>query len=150
MKKILAVDDCSTIRVFLRKLGRDWQMELIDVESGKEALAIMEQPDSPQILLVDLMMPEMDGLELIRRIRQMKSRTPRYIIVMTAKTGFEGVEEAFEAGADDFLSKPLDREELKVRIAEATRVLERDESISKALSQIQRGRQSVKLQPSQN
>jgi DNA-binding response OmpR family regulator len=136
MNKLLAIDDCSSIRAFLKKLAWQWDIETISVDNGRDALTILAQPDAPQILMVDWMMPGMDGLELIRRVRRMPTDKPRYIIVMTAKTGVSDVEEAFEAGADDFMPKPLRKEELRLRLDEAQRVLDREETVAKAFGKM--------------
>jgi len=136
MSKILVVDDCSTSRAFLKKLGWKWGIDVIAVESGYEAIAEIEKPDSPQILLVDWVMPGMDGVELVNQIRANHNDRLRYIIMMTAKNTPEDIEAAFAAGADDYMIKPLDQNEIRARLGEGERVLYRDQSINEAIGQI--------------
>ncbi|QEG21788.1 response regulator [Mariniblastus fucicola] len=136
MSKILAVDDCSSTRAYLKKLGWKWNIEFVAVENGEDALAELEKPDAPQILLVDWVMPGMQGDELIRHIRSQETDTLRYIIMMTAKNKTEDIEGAFAAGADDYMIKPLDPNEIRARLGEGERVLFRDQSINEAFGQI--------------
>ncbi len=136
MRKILIVDDCSSIRAFLKKLAWKWDIEAIAVGNGEEALEEMSKPDAPQILFVDWIMPGMDGLELIRQIREKQADKVNYIIMMTAKNGAEDIEAGFAAGADDYLIKPLDQNELRARFGEGEKVIFRAESIAEAIGQI--------------
>jgi DNA-binding response OmpR family regulator len=134
MKKILVVDDCSSIRAYLKKLAWQWDFDVIATEDGNVALEEMQKEDAPKILFIDWMMPIMDGMELIRKIRALPTDTTRYIIVMTAKSEPKDIEEGFAAGADDYLIKPLDQNELRARIGEAERVIFREELIKKAVA----------------
>ena len=134
--KILVVDDCASIRAYLKKLCFKWDLEVIAVESGREAIDELSKPDSPQILLVDWVMPGMDGVELVSHIRRELSEKLRYIIMMTARNKPEDIENAFAAGIDDFMTKPLDPNEIRARFGEAERVLYRDQSIDEAIGLI--------------
>jgi len=134
--KILVVDDCSSIRALLKKLGWKWDIDVIAVESSNEAIVELSKPDSPQILMVDWMMPGMDGVELVSHVRSELSERLRYIIMMTAKNQPEDIEAAFAAGIDDYMIKPLDPNEIRARLGEGERVLFRDQSINEALGQI--------------
>ena len=90
---------------------------MVTASNGKQALAAALETN-PQIVITDWMMPEMDGLELIRRIRACESSGYSYVILLTAKSQKEDLIEGMEAGADDFLTKPFDRDELRVRLRE--------------------------------
>ena len=80
MKKILVVDDCSSIRAYLKKLAWLWNFDVVATDDGNVALEEMKKDDAPQILFIDWMMPIMDGMELIKRIREQQTDKMRYII----------------------------------------------------------------------
>src|SRR5262249_49944633 len=82
------------------------------------------------IVITDWMMPEMDGLELIRRMRGGEHSRYVYVILLTAKSQKEDLVQGMEAGADDFLSKPFDRDELRVRLRAGERVIELERTLA--------------------
>ncbi len=121
MKVLIAEDDPASsliLRTTLRKLGH----EVLAAENGMEALAHY-QTENIHLIISDWMMPEMDGLELCRRVRSEQRVKYTYFILLTALTGKEHFLEGMEAGADDFLNKPFDRETLQARLRVAERIL---------------------------
>ena len=119
MKILVAEDDPISQRVVQANL-LEWGYEVTVASDGSEAWAIMRQEESPSLVISDWMMPGMDGLTLCRKIRRMERPGYIYFIILTAK---KGVVEALEAGADDFLTKPFNPEELKYRIRIGERIL---------------------------
>ncbi|MFT4687962.1 MAG: DNA-binding response OmpR family regulator [Limisphaerales bacterium] len=113
--KVLLADDDPIIRQVLSNLLTKWGYEPIATTNGAEALEALNNDSSLQISLFDWMMPELSGLDLTRKIREMNI-TPFHIIMITARDGKESLLEALEAGADDFVQKPFDREILHARI----------------------------------
>jgi DNA-binding response OmpR family regulator len=113
--KVLLADDDPIIRQVLSNLLTKWGYEPIATTNGAEALEALNHDSSLQISLFDWMMPELSGLDLTRKIREMNI-TPFHIIMITARDGKESLLEALEAGADDFVQKPFDREILHARI----------------------------------
>src|SRR5207253_5710147 len=78
-------------------------------ETGSEAWRILEQPDSPKLVLLDWVLPDLDGIELCQRIRQAGASGPYvYVILLTSKEGRQNMLDAMQAGADDYLVKPFD------------------------------------------
>ena len=120
--RILIADDSLMMRRLLRMCLQSWQYEVVEAEDGAQAWEFFQQGDFP-LVLTDWMMPEMDGLELIRRIRSCDSRGYVYIILLTAKSEKEDLVVAMDAGADDFLAKPFDQDELRVRMREGERII---------------------------
>lgn len=116
MARILAIDDdedaCTLLELALRKQGYEVRTEL----SGVDGLKAIQEFD-PDALIVDRMMPGMDGYEVVRRIRRDAQFAHVPILVLTAEADLEGKVSAFDAGADDYLSKPFAPEELTARIA---------------------------------
>ena len=128
--RVLIVEDEVVSRrlleVFLLKLG----YEVIPVSSGKEALGVLEGPQAPNLVISDWMMPEMDGLELCHRTREIQTTGYIYFIILTAKMDKEDTIKGLEAGADDYLTKPFDQEELRCRIKIGERIVNLERRIS--------------------
>ena len=126
MKILIAEDERITqcnLQRQLEKLGH----EVIAVNNGAEAWAILKEETIP-IVITDWEMPEMNGLELVRNIRQSETEYYTYIIILTGKSDTNDIVMGMEVGADDFISKPFDKNELRVRVRAGIRVvkLERD------------------------
>ncbi len=111
-KKVLIVEDDVRNSFVLTTIFEDKQMEVSVAHSGKEALALLEQNQDIEIIIMDIMMPEMDGYETMRRIRQQPQFQKLPIIAITAKTMQDDKDKCFEAGANDYLGKPVDTDEL--------------------------------------
>lgn len=123
MKVLIAEDDRVTLRLLESRLRR-WGYDVVTAVNGKEAWAILQEDDCPRLALVDWMMPEMDGLEVCRKVRKLVPEPYRYIIMLTAKGGQEDIVEGLEAGADDYLTKPVEMQELKVRLRAGERIVD--------------------------
>jgi len=121
--KVLVADDEFTSRATLKKLLTKWGYDVVVCSDGLEAWEIMRGNDAPKLAILDWMMPSMDGLELCRAVRGREDVPYTYIIILTAKGEREDIVEAMEAGADDFINKPFNSEELKVRLRAGRRVL---------------------------
>jgi two-component system, cell cycle response regulator len=121
MKVLIAEDDRDSRELLswlLTKLG----YEVVATENGRQAWDAFRQ-EKFRIVISDLLMPDMDGLELCRRIRGTKLQSYTYIIVLTALIGKKDYLEGMEAGADDFVTKPFDPDELKARLRVADRIV---------------------------
>jgi DNA-binding response OmpR family regulator len=116
MKILIAEDDDVSRRVLqltLAAAGHD----VLATRDGAEALSVLESVDAPLLAILDWMMPELDGPEVCRRIRRTSaSATPVYIILLTAKTEKTDIVEGLKAGANDYITKPFDRQELRARV----------------------------------
>jgi len=97
---------------------------LEETSSGSEAWEVLQQPDAPRLVILDWMMPEMDGPELLRRVRTLQTDRPPYIIMLTAKSDKTHVIAGLDAGANDYLAKPFDPGELLARVEVGRRMVE--------------------------
>ncbi|MBC8419853.1 MAG: diguanylate cyclase [Desulfobacterales bacterium] len=122
MKILIAEDDPISRRVLEANL-LEWGYEVMVASDGGEAWEIIQQPESPNLIISDWMMPRMDGLALCREIRNMEKSEYIYFIILTAKGEKKDIIEGLEAGADDFLTKPFNPEELKYRIRIGERII---------------------------
>lgn len=133
-KRILIVEDDSVSALLLRKVLEQRGYEVTHANNGVEALAHFELGDY-RIVISDWMMPEMDGIELCERLRK-TAKSYVYVILLSAKSQREDSLGAYEAGVDDFLTKPLDREELLARLKVAQRVLSAEESLRRQQNEL--------------
>ena len=128
--KILLVEDSRLER---HKIGRyltDWRLDFVAVESGAEAITSLESPQPPNMILLDWMLPDVDGIDICRRTRANGARAPYiYIVMLTAKSLKQDLLIAMAAGADDYLAKPVDASELRARIMAGKRILELQQSL---------------------
>jgi DNA-binding response OmpR family regulator len=120
--RILIAEDDGVSRVVLGTKLRELGHEVLEAKDGKEAWSLFGE-EYPRLIITDWMMPGMDGGELSELVRARVDRPYTYIIVLTSLSGKGSFLEAMDAGVDDFLSKPVDMEELTARLRVAERVL---------------------------
>ena len=128
--KILLVEDSYLERHKIASFLTEWGMDHIDVGSGNEAVKLLETPEPPNMALLDWMLPGLDGIDVCRRIRKLcAGGTYIYTVMLTAKNRKQDLLTAMEAGADDYLAKPVDPSELRARILVGKRILELQQSL---------------------
>lgn len=128
-KVLLVDDDRSILRIVSHWLASEGY-QTFQAADGEEALKRIES-NCPDFVLTDWEMPRMDGLELCRRLRQMKLPHYVYVIFLTVKAGLEETVAGLEVGADDFLGKPIEKFELLARMRAGARVLELEQRLSR-------------------
>jgi two-component system, cell cycle response regulator len=127
--KVLVADDSPISRHLLQVSLCTSGYETILVADGAEALRLLEQEEGPKLAILDWMMPHMDGVEVCRAIKKRIAQSYVYIILLTAKGHQEEINEGLEAGADDYITKPFDLQELKARLRVGKRILELHEQL---------------------
>lgn len=120
--QIVILDDDNVSLTLLRRVLEDAGHEAIVAADGEEALEILRE-GTCRLVISDWLMPGMDGLALCRRVRGEEMPAYVYFILLTSREGTESIVEGLSAGADEFLSKPFDPEELKIRVRTAERIL---------------------------
>lgn len=133
--RILVAEDGLMMRRILVRALEGWNYDVTEVEDGAQAWAEFEK-EPFRMVLTDWVMPESDGLELIRRIRSAKLPFYVYIILLTAKSEKEDLVVGMEAGADDFLVKPVDHNELRVRLREGERIVRLEQELAEQNRQL--------------
>ena len=136
MKILIAEDDPVSRRILTTTLSRLGH-EVVVTETGLEAFAALKKPDAPLLAILDWMMPGMDGLEVCRRVRQEVTAAPVYLILLTAMSRKEDLIEGLEAGADDYLTKPFNPDELRVRLKAGARIVELQSSLRERVRQLE-------------
>jgi diguanylate cyclase (GGDEF)-like protein len=122
MRILVAEDDLVTARL-LRALLDSWGFEVVTVTDGISALAVLQTADAPRLAILDWMMPGLDGPEVCRRARAYRPGVPMYLILVTSREARRDVVAGLDAGADDYVVKPPDPEELRSRLKAGIRVL---------------------------
>jgi diguanylate cyclase (GGDEF)-like protein len=131
--RVLIADDDIISRGVVKALLLKWGYEVLEVGDGNKAWNILKEKDSPHLVLLDWMMPEIDGLELCRRLRQSGDNTYHYIILLTGRDSKEDIIGGLNAGADDYITKPFMPEELEVRLRVGRRILDLQQSLKETL-----------------
>jgi two-component system cell cycle response regulator len=127
--KVLIAEDDPVSRRLLEVFLSKWGHEVIVARDGVEAWELLQNPEAPTLVISDWMMPCIDGLELCRRMRGMEKLDYTYFIILTAKGKKEDVIMGLEAGADDYLVKPFDQEELRCRVKIGERIISLEQRI---------------------
>ena len=135
--RVLIAEDDLTSRTILTAILKKWGHDPIITEDGNAAWDALQQPDAPKLVLLDWNMPGMEGLELCRRLRENVSSNPPYIILLTGRVEKTDIVQGLEAGANDYVTKPYDREELQARIRVGQRMLDMQASLLEARNSLE-------------
>ena len=138
--KVLIAEDEALARRLLQSYLERWGHEVVAAQNGAEAWQLFAAGEF-SIVISDWVMPELDGVELIRRIRACRRPAYVYAILVTSKSQKEDIVEGMEAGADDFVTKPFDRDELRVRLRAGQRVIELETALRASLEELAQARQ---------
>jgi len=123
--QVLVVDDSAVYRKLIGDHLCSWGFGVKLAETGMEAWRLLQLPETPKLVLLDWVLPDLDGIELCQRIRRARSTGQYvYIILLTSKEGRQNMLDAMQAGADDYLVKPFDESELKARLLVGKRILD--------------------------
>jgi len=121
MNVLIAEDDAPS-RLILQSLLTKWGYTVTAAADGDEAWRILCYPKHPQLVILDWMMPGIDGTEIVRRLRVKEGDETHYVIIMTSGTSENSATQALEAGADDFIAKPFNNAEFRARVDVGRRV----------------------------
>ena len=130
--RVLIAEYNANARLTLTRLLEQWGYEVTATKDTAEAWQVLRRPDAPRLAILDWVMPEMDGAEVCRRVRALEHRRPPYVILLTARGDSGSVVEGLDAGADEYLSKPYDAEELRARLAVGRRLVHATDQLLEA------------------
>jgi len=134
--KILIAEDEFTTRMLVQVSLENWGYRVESVADGHEAWSILKQKAAPHIAILDWEMPELDGLEVCRRIKEMGTENPPYIILLTARDQKKDIVKGFDAGADDYMTKPFNDNELIARVRVAERLVRTQTSLLESVTEL--------------
>ena len=130
--RILIADDESLSRRMLQALLAKWGYEVETSEDGNSAWEKLKTPNAPRMALLDWMMPGQNGVDVCRALRKLRPEPYTYILLLTAKGAKESIVEGLESGADDYLTKPFNPQELKARMRVGLRLLDLEDNLVQA------------------
>ena len=130
--QILVAEDNPVFQSMLNNMLGKWGYDVVLANNGERAWQILQESPAPPLAILDWMMPGMDGVEICRRIRKAAQQRYIYVILLTAKTEQKDLVEGMEAGADDYLTKPFNTHELRVRLRAGRRILDLQEQLLQA------------------
>jgi diguanylate cyclase (GGDEF)-like protein len=136
--KALIAEDSPTFRLALERMLKKWGYEVVMAENGLQAWEILQVADPPRLAILDWMMPGLDGVDVCRRVRDLNREPYTYILLLTGKNTSEELVEGMEAGADDYLTKPANSHELRVRLRAGRRIIELQEELVSAREALRR------------
>jgi len=127
--QVLIADDDALSRRVLHDVLVDWGYQVIAAKNGNEAWNIMQQDHPPNLVILDWMMPGLDGVDICAMVRQQVKPRYTYIILLTSRNRPEDIVQGLEAGADDYIVKPFNPDELKYRLKIGERIIDLEERI---------------------
>jgi sigma-B regulation protein RsbU (phosphoserine phosphatase) len=143
MRILIAEDEPISRRMLEASLVK-WGHEVVVTTNGAEAWTEFQKEGAPSLAILDIMMPEINGLEICRKIRQIPNSSPPYLILLTGKQEKEDVVIGIEAGANDYLTKPFHREELRVRLGVGVQMIELQERLAERVRELEDALAQVK------
>ena len=135
MRVLIAEDDAVTARM-LQGLIRSWGYEVVTATDGPSALAMLQSDDAPQLALLDWMMPGVDGPDICRTVRQRIRGDSTYLLLLTARHELSDIVTGLDAGADDYLVKPFEPEELRARVKAGARISDLQQRLAAQVTQL--------------
>jgi CheY-like chemotaxis protein len=142
--KVLIAEDDSVSRALLEGVLRDWGYGVVATADGLQAWHELTGPAAPRLAIVDWQMPGMDGLELCRRLRADHTTESTYVLLLTGKGGTDNVVQGLRGGANDYLTKPFDLDELSARLGVGRRVVELQQTLTERVAELEQALAQVK------
>ena len=142
--KILIAEDDLTSRRRLEAVLTKWGYEVVSCSNGKQAWERLQNANTPKLAILDWVMPEMGGIEVCRRLRELDTQDPVYVLLLTVRKEKENIICGLEAGADDYITKPFEPDELQARIRVGCRVLQLQEKLVNHIKDLQDSLQHIK------
>ena len=136
MRILLAEDDRVQLAILQQTLVQ-WGYDVLAYSDGEEAWSAVDGGDAPSMMILDWMMPGMDGLEICRRVRRRSVGRPCYIIMLTGRRDTDDVVQGLQAGADDYILKPFHREEFRARVRNGERLISLQEALTSRVEELE-------------
>ncbi|MBD3179514.1 MAG: response regulator [Candidatus Latescibacteria bacterium] len=142
--RILIAEDDKITRKILEKILTDAGHEVIATSDGREAMEELKRDDAPRLAILDWIMPEMNGVDVCSAIRDIESKEGNYLILLTSRKEKGDIIAGLDAGADDYITKPFENEELMARIRTGERVINLQKVLNDKIEELQNTLDHVK------
>lgn len=142
MNVLIAEDDAPS-RLILQVLLTKWGYTVTETADGDDAWRILCKPGHPLLVILDWMMPGIEGPEIVRRLRENEDGLPHYVIIMTSGANPNAPAMALDAGADDFISKPFNHAELRARVNVGCRITHLHEALTEKLHKLESASETI-------
>ena len=142
--RILVADDESVSRRILQSMLEDWGYSVRVCTDGAVAWELLQRTDAPPLVILDWVMPRMNGLEVCRKLRAVFKPCPTYVVLVTSKDQNADIVTGLDAGADDYVAKPFNREELRARVQVGERVVELQRRLAERVRELEAALADVK------
>lgn len=143
--KILIAEDEFTTRMMVQVCLENWGYRVDSVTNGEEAWELLQKPDAAHIAILDWEMPVIDGIEVCRRVKEMEVENPPYIILLTGRDSETDIIRGFDAGAEDYMTKPFNDNELRARVRVAERLVRTQSSLSESVFELKEALNQLEL-----
>ena len=140
---ILIAEDDAPSRLMLQSLLTKWGYTVTVATDGDEAWRILCEPAHPLLVILDWLMPGIEGPEIVRRLRVKEGGNPHYVIIMTSGTSDSSLALALDAGADDFIAKPFNHSELRARVNVGCRITHLHEALAEKLHKLESAAETI-------
>jgi diguanylate cyclase (GGDEF)-like protein len=137
MRILVAEHEIVTQRI-LQAMLRNWGDEVVSVSDGLAAWEMLDRDDAPRLAIISWMIPGLDGLEICQRLRQLQNRPYTYVLLVTSRSQTDELVRALEAGADDYVTKPINHSELRARLQTGRRILGLQEQLLAAQEELRK------------
>jgi len=142
--KVLIADDDPVFRRLLEASLAAWRYDVVSSRDGAQTLKLLQEDEAPCLAILNWMMPELDGIEVCRRLRAHPTPTPPYLILLTSRGRMDDIVAGLNAGANDYITKPFDRDELRARLGVGVRVLELQGKLAERVRELESALARVK------
>src|SRR5437588_3648157 len=142
--RVLIAEDNSTTLSLLQEILADWGFDVVAKRNGALAWEEIVRGEPPELILLDWAMPEMDGIEVCKAVRNLPGSRANYIILLTARGSADDIIAGFEAGADDYITKPFVPAELRARLQVGVRIMELQRSLAGRVRELETALARVK------
>jgi len=142
--RVLIADDDPVLRFALRQHLERWSFDVVECVDGTEAWQAMMEPSPPLLAIIDWSMPGIDGLMLARDLREVPALAGMYVILLTSNTSKQDVIAGLESGADDYITKPFDWDELRARLRIGSRIVGLQQALGVRVNELQQALGSVR------
>lgn len=136
--RALVADDDTASRLLLQRMLTKWGYDVVTASEGEEAWNILTGDNSPDLAILDWMMPGLDGVEVCRRVRALDLSSPPYLILLTSRGDKQDIATGLESGASDYVQKPFDHDELRARLLVGRRFAELNRKLLETQRELQR------------